>query len=628
MRKRLCIFMIFLNLCLLIPPINIMAEERGQQESVIEPTGLQTPPEPQPDPEIEEKIGENDGIQQFSLETSQEEIFTTVEERVKEALLAGETQVNVLDLQIPSEENLYNVLYYSPYFSNGIDASFYYSPGGCYTRILIRNTMSPGETADYFAEVDKKVDEIIGLITDDMSDEEKALVIHDYLVYEGEYDYDNLNAGTLPQDSYRSGGLLMKGKGVCQAYAYAYKYLMERLGIECYVTSSQEINHAWNIVNIDGSYYHVDCTWDDPVYDRLGMAGHGYFLVSDEAVQEIRGGTKQHKGWDLTEIVCDNTKYDNAYWENVKSQIILSGDSAYYIEGSSIYRRQNDTGKVEELKNLGRWYVWGSSNSYWTSSYSGLFMYENELYYNTSSEIRKIDLNGENDMLVYQPDTSEGYIYGSKKSGTEIQYILKKNPSETGEKSSIPLVEEEQMTVFEDVSEEQWFYESVNYVYEKGIMSGLTESMFGPSDKITRSQFAAILYRIEGNPDITYRELFSDVPDNTWFTDGILWAADSGIVSGYENSSLFGVNDDITREQMAVMMYRYAQYKNYDTPADGDLDQFGDSEQVSGYAEEALSWAIGAEIISGKEGGILDPQGNAIRGECAAIIMRFMEMQE
>lgn len=620
MRKKLCVFLLLTVGCLLGRPNYVEAEENVQQENVIEPSALQSLPAPEPDPEWKENE-QNEQAQSFS----QKKIYAEVEERIKQALLTGETQVSVVDLQIPVEANLNSLLFYSPYLSNGIDASFYYSLSECYTRIRLQNTMSLDETKEYFGQVDKKIAEILGLISEDMSNEKKALVIHDYLVYEGEYDYDNLNAGTLPQDSYRSGGLLMKGKGVCQAYAYAYKYLMEQFGIECYVTTSQEMNHAWNIVNIDGSYYHVDCTWDDPVYDRLGRVGHGYFLVSDEAVQEVRGGSKQHEGWDLTELVCDNKKYDDAYWENIQSQIIFSGDSSYYIEGNFLYRRKDNSGETEPLKNLGRWYVWGESGSYWTTAYSGLFMYEDALYYNTATEIRKINRDGDKDVLVYKPDTSEGHVFGTKKVGTEIQYVLKKSPGETGTKYTTLLAGEETKNIFTDVGEEDWFYDEVTYVYNQGIMAGLTEDTFGPNEKVTRAQFVTILYRVEGEPNIEFKELFSDVPDHTWYTSAILWANSNGIVSGYENTRLFGVNDDITREQMATMIYRYALYKGDDISSRNSLEQFSDSNLVSAYALEAMGWAVEVGIISGKEDTILDPLGSATRGECAAIIKRFIE---
>ena len=123
--------------------------------------------------------------------------------------------------------------------------------------IKITNSMTPTQTKAYIASVDAELDEILSQINSTMSDEQKALVIHDYLVYEYEYDYDNLTAGTLPEDSYRSGGLIMNRTGVCQAYAYAFYYLMSKFNIECYVTSSDSMNHAWNIIKIQDAYYHV-----------------------------------------------------------------------------------------------------------------------------------------------------------------------------------------------------------------------------------------------------------------------------------------------------------------------------------------------------------------------------------
>ena len=439
MKKLISTCLALLLFILTAFPLEVSAKGEEQQGEIIEPCGIQIPPEPQMDPEAEEFSEQDSQTQPFSQESSKEEIYTIVEMRLKEALITGESKVDISDMRIPKTETLYTLLYYSPYFSNGIDAEFYYSSSGYYVYVKLENTMSADETSAYFQAVDSKVSEILGKISDGVNDETKALLIHDYLVYEFEYDYDNLTAGTLPQDSYRSGGLFMQGRGVCQAYAYGYKYLMDRLGIECYVTTSSGMNHAWNIINIDGSYYHVDCTWDDPVYDRLGMAGHGYFLVSDEAVQEARGGTKNHWGWDRTDLVCDNAKYDDAYWEEIDSQIILKDNTSYYIRENSIYKRDVNSQEETELKNLGRWYVWGGTGSYWVGAFSGLFLYNDELYYNTATEIRKISVDGTKEDLVYKPDTTAGYIYGSKKSGTEIQYVLKQSPSGSGERQTAPV---------------------------------------------------------------------------------------------------------------------------------------------------------------------------------------------
>lgn len=306
-----------------------------------------------------------------------------------------------------------------------------------YAYIEITNPMSLSETKSYFRRVDAKVDEILQQVTPNMSDEQKALIIHDYLVYEYEYDYDRLQNGTMPSDSYKCGGIIMNGTGVCQAYADSYRYIMNKLGIECYVTGNSDMKHVWNIINIDNSYYHVDCTWDDPTYDRWGNVGHTYFLLSDQAIQE-----KNHYGWNLTNYVCNNLQYDAAYWQGIESNIIIEGNLAYYISQSerTIHSRDLSSGATQKLKELEKWKVWGSSAAYGIP-FSGLFLANGELYYNTPEEIRKISLDGQNDEVFYKPDTSIGYIYGSRKHEGDLQYVIKTSAAHEDEqlRESIPL---------------------------------------------------------------------------------------------------------------------------------------------------------------------------------------------
>lgn len=179
---------------------------------------------------------------------------------------------------------------------------------------------------------------------------------------------------------------------------------------------------------------------------------------------------------------------------------------------------------------------------------------------------------------------------------------------------------------YTDVSESDWFYNEVNYVFEKGLMTGLAPDTFGPYQSLARAQFATILYRMEGSPDTTYRNQFSDVPAGEWYSNAIIWANDAKIVTGYENSTLFGLADNITREQMTLMMFRYARYKGYDTSQRADFGSYKDASSVSGFARESMEWAVSKGIISGKENGtIIDPQGDAKRAECAVIMKRFME---
>ena len=179
---------------------------------------------------------------------------------------------------------------------------------------------------------------------------------------------------------------------------------------------------------------------------------------------------------------------------------------------------------------------------------------------------------------------------------------------------------------FTDVSSSDWYYRYVNYVSANELMTGLDGDHFGPGQSLARAQFAVILYRMNGTPKVNYVSKFPDVMQNMWYTDAILWANSTGVVTGYENTGLFGTGDNITREQMAVMMYRYAGYKQYNTDTQAKLNAFTDVASVSGYAADAMRWAVGNGIITGKDNGRkLDPQGSASRAECATIMMRFIE---
>ena len=170
---------------------------------------------------------------------------------------------------------------------------------------------------------------------------------------------------------------------------------------------------------------------------------------------------------------------------------------------------------------------------------------------------------------------------------------------------------------------------TTQYVYDNRIMTGLTGTHFGPNDTLARAQFATTLYRINGTPAVEYKNVFPDVLKTDWFANAVLWAADTGVVKGYDDTKLFGPSDRINREQMAVMMYRYANYKEYDTSIKADFSKFQDASAVSEFAKEAMRWAVGNGIIVGKYNETqIDPQGNANRAECATIIQRFMKLYD
>lgn len=177
---------------------------------------------------------------------------------------------------------------------------------------------------------------------------------------------------------------------------------------------------------------------------------------------------------------------------------------------------------------------------------------------------------------------------------------------------------------FGDVKSADWFYNDVKYVYEKGMMAGTAADVFAPNATTTRAMIVTILYRLEGSPAVTGTSSFVDVPAGQWYTDAVNWAAANLIVKG-TSATTFAPNDSITREQMAAILYRYAQYKGYDVTKKADLSGYSDNGQVSAYAKDALAWANAAKLINGVTNTTLAPQGNATRAQVSAILHRFCD---
>lgn len=193
---------------------------------------------------------------------------------------------------------------------------------------------------------------------------------------------------------------------------------------------------------------------------------------------------------------------------------------------------------------------------------------------------------------------------------------------------SFALIKDETVKAnFADVAVDAWYADAVQYVYENGMMSGTSETTFSPDVTTTRGMIVTILYRLEGSPDLSNENLgypYADVDANAYYADAVYWARQNGIVSGM-SAEQFAPNNAITREQMAAILYRYAQFKGYDVSAKADLSVYTDAAQVSTYATDAMAWANGAQLITGTSQATLTPAGNAIRAQVATILMRFCE---
>lgn len=209
-----------------------------------------------------------------------------------------------------------------------------------------------------------------------------------------------------------------------------------------------------------------------------------------------------------------------------------------------------------------------------------------------------------------------------KKSDTVYTFTMPASAVKVGV-SYVKATETPSGTKFNDVSANDWFASAVDYVTGKGMMNGTADNTFSPKAHTTRGMVVTVLYRLENQPS-TSAASFTDVASGAYYANAVAWANANGIVSGY-GSGKFGPNDKVTREQLAAILYRYAQYKKYDVSGANSLDGYTDVQSVSSYAVPALQWANAAGVVTGKSGSKLDPKGNATRAEVAAMLMRFCE---
>jgi hypothetical protein len=179
---------------------------------------------------------------------------------------------------------------------------------------------------------------------------------------------------------------------------------------------------------------------------------------------------------------------------------------------------------------------------------------------------------------------------------------------------------------FTDFDPNAWYHEAVDYAVVNELMKDTSPTTFEPATTTTRAMIVTILWRLEGKPIVNSVNPFDDVENGAWYTDAIVWAAANGIVEGYGNGK-FGPNDEITREQLATMLYRYAMYKGYDVSAGEKTNilSYDDAFEISEWARPALQWAIAEGLVKGRTESTIVLQGKANRAETAAIFMRFIE---
>ena len=177
---------------------------------------------------------------------------------------------------------------------------------------------------------------------------------------------------------------------------------------------------------------------------------------------------------------------------------------------------------------------------------------------------------------------------------------------------------------FTDVPQGHWAGDAVQYVYENNLMGGTDSTTFSPNNTTTRGMIVTVLYRLTGEPASGTASQFTDVAAGAWYAKAVAWAASRDIVNG-TSATTFSPNSPITREQLAAILYRFAQHMGYDTEGQADLSGFTDLAQVSTYAREAMAWCVDAGLLSGTSPTTLSPRGQATRAQTAAVLMRLCQ---
>ncbi|MBQ7938910.1 MAG: hypothetical protein IJ281_00840 [Clostridia bacterium] len=350
-------------------------------------------------------------------------------EYLREELCKFSTEINLYSFNISaSSENvdiISDILNYELIDCFHVSGAFRYSyyNGDRIMTLYVTYTMTPEEYAEKKAAWDKAVDEVIGDIRGNTSltDEESALLIHDRLALRCEYDYENYLANTLPDISYTAYGCLVNGRSVCQGYAEAYQYLLEQVGIDSYLCASDALNHVWNIVEIDGDYYHVDVTWDDPVWDVPGYVRHTNFLCSSDVF------LASHEAQDY-DTSPNATKYDDYFWRNSRAAFLIFDGEIYYIDSKAGTLNTYDGTVLCSVSD--KWMA--GENSYWVGNFSCLATDGTDLYYSLSEEIYRYDISAGEGKKVYTWESAEEEfysIYGFQYRDGVFEIVVNDTPS-------------------------------------------------------------------------------------------------------------------------------------------------------------------------------------------------------
>lgn len=345
------------------------------------------------------------------------------------------------------------------------------------------------------------------------------------------------------------------------------------------------------------------------VTKALSIAGIPYVNPDGSYISSIRGLKEFDNGSNSGWMYTLNGKYPDI---GVGEQKLSNGDEIVFHYTDDYTAEKNASG--------------GSSGSGGGGSSLSEYVVKFETFGGTAIKTQSVK---KNDAAIRPEDPKkDGYVFGGwytdKELSEEYEFGAKVTKSFTLYAKWIEANQEnnKKLTAFSDVESGSWYEEAVAFVTEKNLFNGVSESEFAPEDTMTRAMLATVLYRLENPEKKERKNNFSDVAESEWYAEAVAWAAESGIVNGVSDTE-FAPEDNITREQIAVILYRYARMRYYNDEAVSEAFEFSDMDEISDYALEAVKWANGAKLINGVSETSISPKTNATRAQVAAILMRF-----
>ena len=377
--------------------------------------------------------------------TSNEQNIIDAVDAIRSGAIEFKESVNISKYNIDKSEakDLFNYLRYeNPELINVSNTfSYNYYSNGVICDFGLKYLFTADEKDKYFTPFNAEIDKIVALAQQQPTDFLKALYVHDYIVSDCEYAievYDN--PGVVSGFVYNAYGSIVEKSCVCQGYSMGYKAVMKRLSIPVDYALSEEMNHIWNTVTLDGKTYHADLTYDDPVPDTQGYVGHSNFLCTDEEIT-----AQDHYSWTTSSTISE-TSYPNRFWNDIKSRICINGDEVIYaafnsVNKSYLERRSLTTNETSVIPSALSGEKWQASNGgYYVGCFSRLELIGDVLYYSLPNGVNAIALDGSDDQSVYKlPQAATGKLYGFVQRDGKFYGELTDAPTSDGEVMELTL---------------------------------------------------------------------------------------------------------------------------------------------------------------------------------------------